>query len=148
MAERVFTCQRCGHCCLGEGGIVLARHDQERLAEHLGLDRENFLQRCAERRAGKLYLKTGEHGYCLFYSEGCSVHPARPDVCRAWPFFRGNLLDELSFAMAREDCPGISQDAAHADFVREGLAVLRDEGLCSDEEEAGRALCIDWSEAD
>jgi hypothetical protein len=38
-----FTCRLCGHCCQGEGGIVLAEGDIARLATHLGLSREAFL---------------------------------------------------------------------------------------------------------
>ena len=144
----VFTCQRCGHCCQGEGGIVLSRRDRERLAGHLGMPVEELLRRCAYEKDGKHFLKSGPDGYCMFYDQGCGVHPGRPDVCRAWPFFRGNLLDELSFAMAREDCPGISPDAAHAEFRRHGLNLLREQGLCDNDEAAGRALSVEAIDPD
>ncbi|MBG0777622.1 MAG: YkgJ family cysteine cluster protein [Desulfovibrionaceae bacterium] len=119
----------CGHCCLGEGGIVMSPLDRARLAAHLGLAPEDFLARYARRSDGKTYLRTGEDGYCVFFREGCSVHRAKPDICRAWPFFRGNLVDEASWEMAQDFCPGINPAAGHAEFVRQGLACLRAEGV-------------------
>ena len=56
-----------------------------------------------------------------------------PDVCRAWPFFRGNLVDADSWGMALDYCPGINPEAGHAAFVREGLRYLRENGLEGDD---------------
>ena len=124
-----FACQRCGHCCEGVGGIVLSAHDIERLGDHLALDREALLARFAEYVGGRQRLITGPNDYCIFYKQGCTVHPARPDVCRAWPYFRGNLLDEGSLELSKQFCPGIPASLSHADFVRQGLACLEREGL-------------------
>lgn len=103
--------------------------DIARLAGHLQLDRETMLARFAEWVGGKFRLVTGPDTYCVFYAEGCSIHPARPDVCRAWPFFRGNIIDADSHAMAAEDCPGINLEASHAEFARQGRAYLENRGL-------------------
>ena len=124
-----FSCQRCGHCCEGVGGIVLSAFDIERLGDHLALDREALLQRFAEQVGGRHRLVAGPDNYCIFYEQGCAVHPARPDVCRAWPYFRGNIIDADSHAMAAEDCPGINRQAAHAEFARQGRAYLVERGL-------------------
>lgn len=124
-----FTCRRCGHCCLGVGGIVLSDADIARLAEHLHLDRTSLLAQYAEWVGGKYRLITGTDTYCIFYDQGCSMHPARPDVCRAWPFFKGNIIDAGSHAMAAEDCPGINPKASHAEFARQGRAYLESHGL-------------------
>ena len=106
--DEVFNCMRCGHCP------------------------EAFLAAPAERKSGRDRLRIGADGYCVFYDhgiKGCGVHPARPDVCRAWPFFAGNLLDPDSFAMAAEDCKGIRLDAGHAAFRAAGLAYVRGHDL-------------------
>ncbi len=149
--SEVFACAMCGHCCEGEGGIVLAASDQQRLADHLDMAPEAMLRRFAVVSGGKHHLVSGPDGFCIFYEEGkgCAVHPARPDVCRAWPFFRGNLLDPGSLAMAKEDCPGIATDATHAAFQRAGVAYLRQHGLAREghdlrAEDAGEALRLDF----
>jgi Fe-S-cluster containining protein len=133
MSEKTaFTCRLCGHCCQGEGGIVLAESDIARLGAHLGLAREDFLARAAHLVRGKYRIKSRADGFCLFFTAGtgCGVHPARPDICRAWPFFRGNLIDAISWEMAQDFCPGIAPDVPHAEFARQGLAYLREHGIC------------------
>ena len=127
----VFDCVRCGQCCTGEGGIVVGPHDQERLATHLHMTVEVFLRTYTQKRADKYLVRTGEDGRCVFFRDGagCIVHTAKPDVCRAWPFFRGNMVDPVSFAMAKEFCPGIAKDATHEAFVAEGREYLREQRL-------------------
>jgi hypothetical protein len=121
----------CGVCCQGEGGIVVSSRDVQRLLDHLEMTLEVFEKRYIVRQGGKRRLSSGENGACIFYVEGrgCSVHPGRPDVCRAWPYFKGNLMDEQSFFMAREDCPGLGPDAEFDQFVKEGVEYLQQEGL-------------------
>ena len=84
-------------------------------------------------------------GYCVFYREGvgCGVHPGRPDICRAWPFFRGNLVDKTSWEMIQSDCPGVAGAAGHETFVREGVDYLYANGLVHEPgEETPHALVL------
>ena len=140
---RAFTCRRCGECCQGKGGIVVGRHDIQRLCEHLHLGTERFLALYGYRQEGKTKLRTGPDDYCIFFlpGTGCSVHKDRPDVCRAWPFFRGNMIDAHSLTMAKEFCPGINPTIGHAAFVRAGLLYLKECNLsASDPEHEANAL--------
>lgn len=144
-----FSCQRCGKCCEGRGGIVVGPRDLPRLCAHFGLPAEEVLARYTEVMGGKPTLKCGDDGFCMFFKAGfgCGIHPARPSVCRAWPFFRGNLVDRVSFEMAREDCPGISREASHEQFAHEGFRYLEDyKLLCRDVRTEGRAVIVDKSE--
>ena len=128
----IFDCRRCGDCCLGEGGIILDERDVARLAAHLNQAVADFLMRCTELCSGRTRVRTAPDGYCLFYDHaihGCAVHPARPDICRAWPFFRGNLVDEFSWRLAQDACPGIVAAAGHAAFARAGREYLRRHNL-------------------
>lgn len=129
MTEEAFECQMCGHCCHGEGGIVLTEKDRTRLADYLDISIEELIARYSEKRGGKLHLTTGDDGYCFFFKEGCSIHPGRPDICRAWPYFRGNLVDAMSWEMIQDYCPGVNPKAGHKEFVRQGKQYLRDEEL-------------------
>ncbi|MBU1001178.1 MAG: YkgJ family cysteine cluster protein [Proteobacteria bacterium] len=145
MSEQVaFECRMCGQCCEGAGGIVMARKDRARLAEHLGLPEEEMLSQYAEQVAGKIRLVTGEDDFCIFFREGkgCSVHPARPDICRAWPFFRGNLVDEVSWEMVQTDCKGICHEAGHAAFRRQGVAYVLALDVDESDPEAPTALRV------
>ncbi len=140
MSEAAFQCRMCGHCCQGRGGIVLTQRDIERLCLHLGLAADEFLALHAEVRDGKHTIRSREDGFCVFYEQGCGVHPARPDICRAWPFFRGNLVDRLSWEMIQDYCPGVNAAAGFAEFVRQGLCYVTDEGLAQAGPDAPNAL--------
>lgn len=145
MSEKSFSCQRCGHCCFGRGGIVVGQRDLPRLLAYFHMEKEDFLAKYTELFDGKPTLITGSDGFCYFFKEGagCTIHEARPDVCRAWPYFRGNLIDELSFAMAKEDCPGIVKSISHAAFAYDGYAYLKDNQLlCENKKTDGRALIV------
>ena len=122
----------------------MARADRERLAAHLGLDHDEFCRRYAVSQGGKLLLTVGEDGFCVFFREGCGVHPARPDICRAWPFFKGNLIDKSSWEMIQEYCPGVNPEAGFSCFVRQGLGYIEARGLAADKDGDGpEALKID-----
>ncbi|WP_235893894.1 YkgJ family cysteine cluster protein [Oceanidesulfovibrio indonesiensis] len=150
MSGSVFSCAMCGHCCEGEGGIVLSRNDTARLAAHLGMTPHAFLEKYSMKQGAKRHLVSNGEGACVFFKAGagCTVHSARPDVCRAWPFFRGNLMDPSSLEMAREDCKGIRRDVSHEEFRRCGVAYLLEHGLASEAPDAGNALNLDFPEAD
>ncbi|OIO01294.1 MAG: hypothetical protein AUJ49_07960 [Desulfovibrionaceae bacterium CG1_02_65_16] len=145
MSTTAFDCKRCGHCCHGEGGIVLTGRDRQRLAEHLGLSVEDMLLRYAEHAGEKLRLRAGEDGFCVFFLQGvgCGVHPGRPDICRAWPYFRGNLVDRASWEMIQSDCPGVASAAGHEAFVQQGVDYLYDNDLVHEPgTETPRALVL------
>lgn len=135
MPDSVFECRMCGQCCEGEGGIVLGRRDLERLAAFLGLAPEEFLAAYTFLNGEKIRLATGADGFCVFFKNGagCQVHEAKPDICRAWPFFRGNIEDPHSLAMARAYCPGINPGASHSEFSSLGRRYLLENGLVSED---------------
>lgn len=143
---QAFECKMCGHCCEGRGGIVLSAHDLSRIAGHMGLPEAEFCARYAEERGGKLVIRSGADNFCVFFSEGkgCTVHAGRPDICRAWPFFKGNLVDEISLEMASVDCPGINLQVGFEGFRQAGLKYLEENGLVADsgDKSAANALKI------
>jgi Fe-S-cluster containining protein len=140
-----FTCQMCGHCCKGTGGIVVSPEEQDRLCRFLDIDRDVFLTQYTEHKSSKYIIRSDETGYCIFFKKGtgCAVHPAKPDVCRAWPFFRGNLVDQISWEMAQDYCPGICGDVGHKEFVRQGLAYLKSHHLVHHQALDANALKIE-----
>lgn len=144
--QEAFDCKMCGHCCLGEGGIVVSPKDLARIAAHLRMEPQAFAAEHGAYKGGKLFIRAGSDGYCIFFEKGkgCGVHVAKPDICRAWPFFRGNVVDAESLELAKEYCPGIRSDVPHAEFARQGRAYLKENGLiASDPACEARALILD-----
>jgi len=112
---------------------MVTPEDVGRLCTHLEMTREQFARSYLEEVGGKARVRAA-NGWCVFFVDGCLVHPAKPSVCRVWPFFHGNMLDELSWRMAQDACPGINPATGHDQFVREGLEYLREMDLASTDE--------------
>lgn len=121
---------------------MLGLRDVSRLSRHFGVAEETFLSLYAERHNGKNTVRTGPDGNCLFFRTnfGCSVHKDKPEICRAWPFFRGNLVDPVSLAMAKDFCPGIRRDVTYTEFVLEGRRYLQQYGLNNTSDNEANAL--------
>lgn len=143
MQNPVFTCQMCGHCCEGRGGIVLSPTDEENLCTALNMKQDDFRTQYTEMWNGKIQLRTGTDGYCVFFrsGKGCLVHDHKPKVCQAWPFFKGNLIDDISFEMSKEYCLGIDPHADHTTFFLEGIdSLYKNELFADDTGRSGNAL--------
>jgi hypothetical protein len=92
--EHEFVCERCGHCCTGEGAVRIGPAEADRMARHLGLPRRKFLKQYARQVAPEqwwlldqanpdlwcIFLVRGEDG--LF---GCRVNAAKPNQCLSFP---------------------------------------------------------------
>lgn len=147
-SDDAFDCKMCGHCCLGEGGIVVSPKDLVRIAAHLDMSPEDFAEQHGVWKGGKLFIRVGDDGYCTFFvmGKGCGVHVAKPNICRAWPFFRGNVVDADSLELAKDFCPGIRSDVTHADFAEQGRAYLKEHCLiATDPTCEARALILEDS---
>ncbi len=118
---KAFDCKMCGECCHGIGGIFMKRHEQKRIAAHLGLELTAFLAEYTETRNGKVYAGVGGDNYCIFFKKekACTIHPVKPARCRLWPYFPANVSDPETWDLAKLACPGISRECSFEDFVRE-----------------------------
>lgn len=84
-----FKCQVCGACCYGKF-IRISPYDALRLARCFGLTTAEFCAKYTEQ--GGPVLRVKPDAGCIFLnSEGCSVHPDRPLVCRLYPL--GQIVD-------------------------------------------------------
>ena len=143
---QAFSCKMCGHCCKGKGGIVVSPSDLKRLCATLRMEEEEVIRQFGEYVGTKLKIRVGEDGYCIFFREGkgCIVHEGKPSICKAWPFFRGNIEDPVSLHLAKDFCPGIPKEISHADFAAQCKRYLQENGLlASDRSCEANALILD-----
>jgi len=117
---KAFQCQMCGHCCYGEGGVFLVEKEMEAIAGFLEISVDSFVSRFCEKTLGRYHVKTGQDGFCVFFTKGkkCLIHPVKPKRCRQWPFIPAILRDKENWEMAKEVCPGIDPDCSFDAFVR------------------------------
>ena len=104
-----FSCTRCGNCCAGTPGYVWVEDEEiERLAGHLGLELDAFGRSYLRLVEGRLSLVEKTSHACVFWDAqgGCSVYDARPDQCRTWPFWQGNVATVEAWEGTKRVCPG------------------------------------------
>lgn len=108
-----FECQGSGNCCVshGENGFVwLTPEDVKRLATHLGMGKEIFLNVfCTQTDEGVYIRDTPGDPRCWFLSnKRCRIYEARPTQCRTWPFWPENM-DAKSWSEVSKFCPGVGK---------------------------------------
>ena len=86
---KLFKCSGCGTCCRWSGSVLLTDRDISRMAEHLNLSEEAFIEqhtRLAPNRI-QLALLDRSDGSCAFLKGNrCQIYEARPEQCRSFPF--------------------------------------------------------------
>ena len=109
-----FTCTRCSNCCRHESGYVfLSQQDLTRLAAFFRMTEDEFSETyCKTVDLGitrRLSLREQDNFDCVFFREGrCSVYPARPLQCRAYPFWPQIADSRESWNEETKHCPGIN----------------------------------------
>ena len=113
-----FECTGCGNCCAGpeEGYIWITAKEIGFLADSLKMTveavREKYIRRVGfrfsiiENRATKdcIFLTPNNDG-----CRGCAIYAVRPNQCRTWPFWSGNLASPDTWNLAAVKCPGINR---------------------------------------
>ena len=115
-----FQCTQCGNCCTGPPGAVwFNEHEAKEMADELGVDLQEFINRWARRLRDGWSLKETltEHGWdCVFLDRKkipgkavCRLYGSRPKQCRTWPFWPENLESPQAWEAAKREtpCPGM-----------------------------------------
>lgn len=83
-----LECQRCTECCRWPGQVKVDAFEIARMASHLGLSENEFIQQFTRLDADRRGLALTEKptGECVFLDGGnCLVNPAKPQRCRDFP---------------------------------------------------------------
>ena len=109
--EDLFQCRQCGACCKGYGGTYVTAEDTELISRYIGEDPAGFIDKYCQMSGSRPVLAQAEDGYCVFCRDGaCTIHPVKPDMCRAWPFIKSVLVDVGNWRTMARACPGIQTD--------------------------------------
>ena len=113
-----FECTGCGACCAGpeEGYIWITAKETAFLADYLKMTVE-AVRRKYIRRVGFRFsiVENPTTRDCIFLTagrdgcRGCAIYPVRPNQCRTWPFWSGNLTSPDAWNLAAVKCPGINR---------------------------------------
>ncbi len=106
------NCEGCSACCKGMGNsIVLDPLDVQRLTNHLGKNMEELLAKYLELNVVDGIIlpnlkMSGKEDACSFLNqEGrCSVHSARPGICRLFPLGRFYENNTFQYFLQVHEC--------------------------------------------
>ncbi|WP_169852956.1 YkgJ family cysteine cluster protein [Anaerohalosphaera lusitana] len=112
-----FECMGCGSCCAGpeEGYIWITRPEIQKLADFLGESVETVMQKYIKKvRSRYSIVEDRKTKDCIFLVDtpegrGCAIYDVRPNQCRTWPFWTGNLRSSVDWNMAAMSCGGINR---------------------------------------
>jgi Fe-S-cluster containining protein len=124
--SEIFDCQQCGYCCQGETTVSLDKNDQERMIQHLGMEREEVARKYWRQTGNTIQMKIVD-GHCIFYDNGCTIHEGKPWRCTQWPLHPSILDGQGNFKIIKESCPGINRELSYADFCKKFSELLKRE---------------------
>lgn len=122
--KKIFSCRQCGQCCHGETTVSLDREDLERLISFFGKSQEEVKERYLRVSGNVIQMKTVD-GHCIFYNQGCTIHPAKPWRCNQWPLHPSILSDQANFEAIRSSCPGIKGEQNYDKFCQHLTALMK-----------------------
>jgi Fe-S-cluster containining protein len=110
-----FACRPgCTSCCRVRGYVYLTEDDLRRAAAFLGVNQRSFERRYIYRTRHLLRLRKTRNAQCHFLQDGgCSIHPAKPTQCSAFPFWPELVGSRSGWRQLRTYCPGIGK----GDFI-------------------------------
>lgn len=95
-----FPCEMCGKCC-HQANITLMESDVDRIAGHLGTERERFIEEYLYRRDGIWLFK--KSGGCRFLAKKnkCRIWSERPEICRDFPYLVAKFMSRVYLSIVR-----------------------------------------------
>ncbi len=130
MEKDIFQCRECGYCCHGETTVSLDEDDIKRLVAHLKIPYEEVEDKYLRVSGNVIQMKIVE-GHCIFYNDGCTIHPGKPWRCTQWPLHPSMISDRNNYETIKNSCPGISKNISYDDFcekLKELLAQKAEQG--------------------
>ncbi len=110
-----FECQRCGACCTGEPGFIFVNmREIVQIARYISRDPSGFIDEYLYPFRTGYSIKEHDDGRCLFYQEGCTIYPVRPEQCRTFPFWFENLRSLKKWRKVTRECPGIDKGSTYS----------------------------------
>lgn len=112
-----FKCTGCGRCCTGKAGYVwVSVEEMQSMANVLNISLDLFKRKYTRIREQKYALvekiTLNKEYACVFLQDNkCLVYQARPLQCRTFPWWPENLNNPESWALAAQECEGITDQA-------------------------------------
>ncbi len=108
-----FECKQCSaYCRFDPGYTFISDKEISSIAEFLNMSIPNFLEvYCTSVVTGedvKISLRELSNYDCIFWKDGCSIYPVRPNQCKTFPFWPSVLKSKDVWDSMAKECPGIN----------------------------------------
>lgn len=83
-----YACQRCTACCRWPGEVPVSAEEISRIAAHLGLGEEAFIERYTEvnlQRTGLTLVSHPDHRCIFLEGIDCRIQAVKPIQCAGFP---------------------------------------------------------------
>ncbi|BCS97123.1 hypothetical protein DSLASN_27550 [Desulfoluna limicola] len=117
-SDDIFQCTQCGECCTGFGGTYMTPEDVDRIADHIGVSRDEFIETYCQVVDGMPVIALGDDGRCVFFRDNCSIHTVKPRMCCAWPFIDAVERVPSNWDLMADACEGIRTGVPHEEVRR------------------------------
>ncbi|OGR07076.1 MAG: Fe-S oxidoreductase [Deltaproteobacteria bacterium RIFOXYD12_FULL_50_9] len=125
--EKIFQCRFCGACCQGQTTVSLDENDIKRLVAFFGKPYPEILEKYLRVTGNVIQMKIKD-GHCIFFNDGCTIHPCKPWRCRQWPLHPSLLADRVNFQTISSSCPGLASNIEYEEFCRYLKQILNKSG--------------------
>ncbi|MCL2142664.1 MAG: YkgJ family cysteine cluster protein [Methanomassiliicoccaceae archaeon] len=90
----ISPCEMCGKCC-HQPNITVRDGEVERIASHLGMSRDEFIDEYLYRVDDRwLFRKDGKCRF-LGYDGRCRIWTGRPEICRDFPYLVAKFMSRV-----------------------------------------------------
>ncbi len=83
-----YECQRCTACCKWPGDVKIEPDETSAIAEFLGLEEQDFIDRFTRlrtKRNGLSIIEKPNHECYFLVDGGCAINPVKPRQCAGFP---------------------------------------------------------------
>ena len=112
-----FECTGCGECCKSRGRyqfVYVTLEERRRLAAHFGMKLVTFTKTYCRKTDEYFHLKNPGTECQFLDGVRCTVYHARPQQCRTWPFWPGNMQRKLWEEEVKPGCEGIGRGRVYS----------------------------------
>jgi Fe-S-cluster containining protein len=106
-----FECQKSGNCCRREGVVYATVPEMKAMADFLGINLGDFIQRFTQRKDGWYMIASPTHRPTCFLTpeNTCSVYQFRPKACKTYPHWPSIWMSEEDILTELALCPGLKK---------------------------------------
>lgn len=109
-SQLAFKCHKCGWCCTNCDPIILTAADIVAISNYLKKPLHVISRKYTHIHKTTHTPSIKKTKPCGFYdinTKTCKIYPARPLICRSWPFLSGDEgVNDEPFVGVPGECPG------------------------------------------